>query len=177
MAQVGNLKKKKFFLYTCVYAYVCGRLTVLSLCCGWLRLWKHIADFYYIYKGCICDENLMNCCCFVDGYSWWTTSKIFYMEFRLTTKTLNLWSPVEILLCSCSSTFTQVMLVLLVIVALCPVSAVGKRVGPVIERLLDLNPDWTVTIFWAPLGFTINWFAGVSIMWPAAANMLQCLLA
>jgi hypothetical protein len=28
-----------------------------------------------------------------------------------------------------------------------PVSAVGKRVGPVIERSLIKNPDWAVTIF------------------------------
>jgi hypothetical protein len=28
-----------------------------------------------------------------------------------------------------------------------PVSAAGKRVGPVIEKFLARNPDWTVTIF------------------------------
>jgi hypothetical protein len=28
-----------------------------------------------------------------------------------------------------------------------PVSAVGKRVGPVIERSLVQKPDWTVTVF------------------------------
>jgi hypothetical protein len=28
-----------------------------------------------------------------------------------------------------------------------PVSAVGKRVGPVIEMSLVRNPDWTVTTF------------------------------
>jgi hypothetical protein len=30
---------------------------------------------------------------------------------------------------------------------LVPVSAGGKRVGPVMERSLVRNPDWTVTIF------------------------------
>jgi hypothetical protein len=42
------------------------------------------------------------------------------------------------------------------------VSTGGRRVGPVIERSLVRNPDWTVTIFFSPI--TINWFAGVSIM-------------
>jgi hypothetical protein len=38
------------------------------------------------------------------------------------------------------------------------------------RKVAGSNLDWTVTIFWAPL--PSNWFAGVSIMWPAASNML-----
>jgi hypothetical protein len=30
------------------------------------------------------------------------------------------------------------------------ISALGKRVGPVIERSLVRNPNWKLTIFWAP---------------------------
>jgi hypothetical protein len=34
-----------------------------------------------------------------------------------------------------------------VLVSVDPVNADGKRVGPVIERPLVRNPDWTVTLF------------------------------
>jgi hypothetical protein len=46
-----------------------------------------------------------------------------------------------------------------------PVSTVGLRIGP---EKPGLDSDHILS----PL--TINWFAGVSIMWPAAPNMLQC---
>jgi hypothetical protein len=42
-----------------------------------------------------------------------------------------------------------IIMVLVVIVG--TVSAVGKPIGPLIERSLVRNPDWTATMFSAPL--------------------------
>jgi hypothetical protein len=57
------------------------------------------------------------------------------------------------------------------------VSASGKHVEPLIERSLVRNLDWTCDNDHILSPITISWFAGVSIMWPAALNMLQCLWA
>jgi hypothetical protein len=56
-----------------------------------------------------------------------------------------------------------------------PVRAVGKLVGRQWSkgRWFETRMDSDHIL----IPITINWFAGVSIMWPAAPNMLRCLWA